>query len=247
MYIYLIRNKINQKYYVGQTIQAVEKRWKDHISAAKSALSKYNTYLSRAIRKYGEENFIVETLCECPDLDALDKCEIFFIEFLGSSKVSIGYNMTLGGREGSFPTPESIEKISNALKGHVLSEETKRKISEAHKGKKLSEEHKKKISEFMKTRPPTKLTPEGRARMIASKKDFVFTEEHRRKISEHHKGRPRPDLVGKSPSEETRRKLSLATKGIPKGPYTEEHRQAMRDGWTKRRTRLAQERNLVDV
>lgn len=42
------------------------------------------------------------------------------------------------------------EKISEALKGHIVSEETKKKMSEANKGRHHSEEWKRKISEAMK-------------------------------------------------------------------------------------------------
>ena len=45
-------------------------------------------------------------------------------------------------------TEEHKRKISEALKGHIISGETKRKMSLARKGKKLSEEHKRKISEW---------------------------------------------------------------------------------------------------
>ncbi len=94
MYIYLITNKINGKYYVGQTINSVDLRWKQHISVA---LNGGDSYFGLAIRQHTPENFIVETLCECPDRDSLNKTEKFFIEFLASNKECFGYNSKGGG------------------------------------------------------------------------------------------------------------------------------------------------------
>ena len=69
------------------------------------------------------------------------------------------FNFTIGGDGGATNTGKKFSKehclkISNALKGNVLSEETKRKISENNArhtlGKHLSEETKRKISESEK-------------------------------------------------------------------------------------------------
>lgn len=62
-------------------------------------------------------------------------------------------------------------KISVALTGHPLSEETRKKLSDIRRGRKFSEEHKRKISEAQKGKPRPKL-PEN------------VEQERRRKISE---------------------------------------------------------------
>ncbi|MCK9369537.1 HNH endonuclease [Candidatus Dojkabacteria bacterium] len=77
-------------------------------------------------------------------------------------------------KRGVKPPPFSKEhrlKLSQALKGKLLTEEHKRKLSEAHKGKVHSEEHRKNNS---KARTGKKLAP--------------FSEEHRRKIGEAQRG-----------------------------------------------------------
>ena len=58
-YIYKITNKINNKIYIGFTSQNPKKRLLQHFRKAK-----YGTIspLNNAIRKYGKENFIVETI-----------------------------------------------------------------------------------------------------------------------------------------------------------------------------------------
>jgi len=76
------------------------------------------------------------------------------------------------------------------LSGAIRSDETKRKISEAHKGKILTEEHKRKLSE----------ANEGENHHMYGK---THSEETKNKISE----------ANKNPSEETRKKMSVVTKG----------------------------------
>ena len=56
--IYLIRNKINNKVYIGQSID-IEGRWKDH------KVRKDESAIHLAIQKYGVENFEFEVLQEC--------------------------------------------------------------------------------------------------------------------------------------------------------------------------------------
>jgi group I intron endonuclease len=57
--IYLIRNRINGKGYVGQTIQTMRKRWSLHKSEAKRGT---DFAICRAIRKHGVANFSIEEL-----------------------------------------------------------------------------------------------------------------------------------------------------------------------------------------
>lgn len=87
-FIYKITNKVNGKVYIGQTRYTVEFRWRQHIH------KKDNTHFHNAIRKYGVDNFIVETLEEC-DYKDLNSKEIFYIAKYDSFKK--GYNSTLGG------------------------------------------------------------------------------------------------------------------------------------------------------
>ena len=51
--IYRIKNNINQKNYVGKSIN-IETRWKTHIYSSENG-SQYPIH--RALRKYGAENF----------------------------------------------------------------------------------------------------------------------------------------------------------------------------------------------
>lgn len=59
--IYLITCLINGKQYIGRTLNSVQQRFRNHISQSKTNA---NTPLHIDIKKYGEDNFKVETLFE---------------------------------------------------------------------------------------------------------------------------------------------------------------------------------------
>lgn len=98
-------------------------------------------------------------------------------------------------------TKEARQKISDAGKGRIFSDDTRKKISERQIGKKLSDEHRKKLSESHKGR---KMSAEHKAKISASMKKYTFTDEHKKKISEARKG----CII----SEEQRRKISSTLK-----------------------------------
>lgn len=93
--IYIIRNTINNKVYIGQTIHSVKLRFSKHLTAARKG-SDY--VIGKAIRKYGEENFYVETLEECLRKE-LNEREIYYISLYNSTNPKFGYNMSKGGNK----------------------------------------------------------------------------------------------------------------------------------------------------
>lgn len=92
-YIYKITNLVNNKIYIGKTEREVESRWNEHKSKARK---NQKSYLYNAIRKYGEQNFIIETI-EKVDVNSLSDREKYWIEFFKSNNKEIGYNLTKGG------------------------------------------------------------------------------------------------------------------------------------------------------
>ena len=92
-YIYKITNSINKKIYIGKTVRTVPVRFKEHLDRADE---NYQSYLYNAIRKYGQENFIVETIEEVNDEDINEK-EKYWIHFYQSNLKENGYNLTIGG------------------------------------------------------------------------------------------------------------------------------------------------------
>lgn len=105
--IYIIRNKINDKIYIGQTIQNVSTRFRQHLKAAKSGSSQY---LHKAMRRYGFENFFIETLEDNVDEQLLNQKEEFYIS--GYNSYGSGYNMNPGGQKWKRkPMDLNIEEI----------------------------------------------------------------------------------------------------------------------------------------
>ena len=112
--IYKITNLVNNKIYIGKTVKTLEKRKKDHCSNAKTNSS--NMYISKAIKKYGEENFIWEILFEEEDITDLElnEKEKYFIRLFNSRNNKVVYNLTDGGVgiTGYTFTEESRKKMS---------------------------------------------------------------------------------------------------------------------------------------
>lgn len=108
--IYMIRNIKNDKRYVGQSVQPVEKRFRQHIEAAYlEGRRAYNTCLSRAIRKHGSDFFEVGILAEdVPDED-LDIVEAHYID-LYNTLAPNGYNKSVGFNDNSLA--EKIDDLS---------------------------------------------------------------------------------------------------------------------------------------
>lgn len=105
--IYKIYNDINDKVYIGQTIRTADRRWKEHLNAAKKG--ERGTILYDAMRKYGIENFHMEVVREC-DEDMLDYYENLYIKNYNSLTPN-GYNMTTGGEKGKKLNYDEVVKL----------------------------------------------------------------------------------------------------------------------------------------
>lgn len=95
-YIYEIFNSINNKRYIGSTINPYG-RWKEHINAAfTESNSSYNYPLQSALRKYGVDNFIFHILySDIPINDLADKEKEMIINRNTFINDGWGYNQTL--------------------------------------------------------------------------------------------------------------------------------------------------------
>ena len=94
MIVYKVINTITGMSYVGQTVQTLRERWVEHISHARTGATQ--SYIARAIRKYGPEAFVVEALNVCLSHESLDSVETFYIKYF-NTKVPNGYNLADGG------------------------------------------------------------------------------------------------------------------------------------------------------
>lgn len=157
--IYLIKNKINNKIYIGQTIHSFSERYKNG-----NLLNTHNIHLKRAVLKFGHENFYVDEVFDIAySKEDLDKLEDMYIKIYKSYNRKYGYNLRLGGSRGKH-SEESKQKNRKAHLGRKLpkefckaisirtkgernpfygkhhTEKSRMKISEAHKKENLSKE-----------------------------------------------------------------------------------------------------------
>ena len=146
--IYLIRNNITRKLYIGKTIQDVKKRWKEHIAASFNSQHKdYNSHFHRAIRKYGKDNWTIYTIkiCSSSNLNMLNsilnRAEIYYISQFDT--YHNGYNSTKGGDgviglkpfAGKKHTDKTKEIMSKKAKERPIVERTSEwnsNLSKAH-------------------------------------------------------------------------------------------------------------------
>ena len=142
-YLYKLVNIVNGKVYIGMSLNP-QKRWNDErITAFNIKSSEYNSPLSRAIRKYGWENFHREIIACAKSKKDILKSEIECIEQYKSNIKKygneFGYNMHQGGNlppdqtgkkwklKHEF-TQEHREKLSNSAKGRVPANKGKFKL-----------------------------------------------------------------------------------------------------------------------
>lgn len=141
--IYKITNTINNKCYIGQSINP-SKRWNEH--------KRSNGVLSKAFIKYGLDNFTFQIIYQTNSQHHINEAEVEFINHYNSmveSEGGWGYNLEYGGKVNnkvsketklklkqyhSNRPPEHLKKISKSRKGKSHSLETKQKMSKSRGG-----------------------------------------------------------------------------------------------------------------
>lgn len=115
MIIYEAVNKINGKRYIGQTIQKLNDRKRQHLESIN-----YNhkgcTLFKRALKKYGKSNFEWKIVDHASSHEELDLKESFWIGFFNTTNSDFGYNLKGGGAK-PYLTQEVKDAIGNAQKG----------------------------------------------------------------------------------------------------------------------------------
>lgn len=86
-FIYITTNKINGKKYIGQK----KYNGREHRYLGSGV------YFKNAVKKYGKENFIRETICECETKELLDEAEKRYIKIMNAVESDNFYNISSGG------------------------------------------------------------------------------------------------------------------------------------------------------
>lgn len=94
--VYIIKNNVNNKVYIGLTTATIELRFRKHLYNALSSYKGGKLYV--AMRKYGKHNFKIECLKTCFSYGELAEQERLFIKKYDSYKN--GYNSKPGGTLG---------------------------------------------------------------------------------------------------------------------------------------------------
>ena len=155
-YIYKITCLINNKVYIGQTIDFKRRKY-EHFNRLNRNKSD-NKYLQEDYNKYGKENFKFEIIEECKKDNLLERETYWINNYKGifskytyNEKDRNGYN-----DEYKYNLSKSVSGSKNGMYGKKHKKESieimRKKVSIANKGKKRSEECKKLLSEIAKER-----------------------------------------------------------------------------------------------
>lgn len=144
MIVYKVTNLLNNKVYIGITTKSLEHRKKVHLRDSK----RMNTYFYRAIRKYGEENFMWEIIDYADSIEELHAKEVYYIRLYESfDNKEKGYNTQSGGRNLYRITEEERAARSRRVIGE---KNPMYGVPSPLKGKKFTQNHKEKISNALK-------------------------------------------------------------------------------------------------
>lgn len=213
--IYLWKNLINGKIYVGQTQNFYERMNQYRRGNDKQRL------IGKALEKYGLENFDVLILEKNINLEDLDEREQYWMDYYNSYDKNIGYNICreASTTRGFVHSEETKKKISEARKrmfkeypemiksgkdnpmfGKTMSDENKEKLKNRNIGNqyakgchwKATEEFKEKHRQLMLGKQyclGRKLSQETRDKISESNRRRIITDETRDKLSKSHIGK----------------------------------------------------------
>lgn len=202
-FIYVTTCKTNGKIYIGKHEFSDDKHLNSHYLGS-------GILLRKAIKKYGKENFERKILKICFSINQLNGYETYYIRKLDARNPEVGYNLAKGGygfRSGEN-NPSYGDGTKNPFYGKHHTDETKRKISEANSGK-VSPNKGKRMSE------------EARRKMSIAAKKRMSNPENNPMYGKHHteatKEKNRQKHIGKTYSEESRKKMSESMKKLATG------------------------------
>lgn len=149
MFIYQILNTVNNKRYIGQSIQRDKQRLWEHKTYLKNGTHQ-NRHLQRAWNKYGSDKFEFSILCIAKTLSELNELEEDYISKFNTLHREFGYNIR-GGGNNRFLSDETKRLISKNKTGvSVHTEKSKKLIADASRNRIHTTESRKKRSKKLK-------------------------------------------------------------------------------------------------
>lgn len=124
--IYILRNTINKKVYVGRTWRSLGARFHGY--------KKNQPAIYAAIKKHGKNNFYYEVLTVANTAEMVDYWEGYFMIKFRSLDKKYGYNLRRPERSTEVHSLETRAKMSVAKLGISLTEEHRQHISDATYG-----------------------------------------------------------------------------------------------------------------
>lgn len=231
--IYMIRNLVDEKVYVGQSYD-IALRWQQHKKAARG---KRPSYLYNAMRFYGTQTFELRVLEECPE-ESLDAREAYWMAHFKCHDRKCGYNYRPAGQLRQAVTPEARAAISHRLAGRKLSAEHIEKMRAVRLGVPIPESAKEKLREFhtgivlpadeaarIRDEVASTFTKPQREPKRLLCTDAYKTEAFRQQCSERFKGKPKSEAA----------KAKMRAKMLAEPPDVRERRLAALRAVTKAR------------
>lgn len=127
--IYIIKNNVNEKVYVGSTTWEVAKRFNKHVSQRNKATDTTWRFYA-ALNEIGPENFFWEEIEKfpCQNKSQLTSREGHWIRHFKSWKTDSGYNKKVEGRTRTEYYEDQIDTIKQNVKEYY--QNNKNKIDE---------------------------------------------------------------------------------------------------------------------
>lgn len=169
--IYIVRNLIDGKVYIGQTCRTVKQRFNAHCGTRKY------THFSRAIAKYGRKNFVAVEIDRTKTRRGADLLEMAYIMLYQTTNPELGYNQTAGGVGWRGTHTKATKKLISKKRKGVPNPKNSANL----KGRKLSPETRARMSAAMQRRWDSGI-PWRREQL-----GHIVSEETRRKIGEANK------------------------------------------------------------
>ncbi len=179
--VYLIRNSVNGKVYVGSTSQKPSQRFGQHQRCMQNGTTACRA-MSTDWKKFGSACLTVSVIETCPTREAVLKRETYWIRHHNATNPKFGYNKLESNPE--VPTrlycAEACAKISAAKRGLKATPETRAKMVAAHVGMKRSAEA---IAKTAAAHRGRKRAPDALAKMSVAHTGHVRSLQSRAKQS----------------------------------------------------------------